>query len=122
MALNWQNLQQTVYNVLKNQGFAITVRVDGSEGTWDPVGMKYTDSTGDVDYSTFGIKSSYKISEIDGTIVQQGDTMLLFPAHGLPTITTTNKILINGIVQNVINISPVDPGNITLIYEAQVRS
>jgi len=122
VALNWQNLQQTVYNVLKNQGFAVTVRVDGSEGTWDPAGMKYTDSTEDADYSTFGIKSAYKISEIDGTVIQQNDTRLLFPAYGLPAITTTNKILISGAVQNVVNISPIDPGNITLIYEAQVRS
>lgn len=122
MALNWQNLQQTVYNVLKNQGFAVTVRVDGSEGTWDPVGMEYIDATDDVDHSTFGIKSAYKISEIDGTVIQQNDTRLLFPAYGLPTVTTTNKILISGVVQNVINISPVDPGNIILMYEAQVRS
>ena len=122
MALNWNNLQSTVDKVMKSQGFSVVIRVEGSEGTWDPESMSYTSGDPDVDYSTFGIKENYSSREIDGTIIQQNDTKLMIPAKGLPTITTATKILISGTEQNIINVSIVDPGNVALLYEIQLRN
>ena len=42
MAVNWNNLQSTVDKVMKSQGFPVVIRVDGSDGTWDPDSMSYT--------------------------------------------------------------------------------
>ena len=58
MALNWNNLQSTVDKVMKSQGFSVVIRVEGSEGTWDPESMSYTGGDPDVDHSTFGIKEN----------------------------------------------------------------
>ena len=122
MALNWNNLQSTVDKVMKSQGLPVVIRVDGSDGTWDPDSMSYTGGDPDVDHSTFGIKENYSSREIDGTIIQQNDAKLIIPAKGLPVITTATKILISGTEQNIINVSIVDPGNVALLYEIQLRN
>jgi len=121
MALNWTKLQNLVYKTLKSQGFAITVRVPGSEGVWNDTTMAYTGATEDTDYTTYGIKKAYSIRDIDGTIVQQNDTQLFFAASSLPALTTANKILISGVEQNVVNIKKTDPGDVALMWEAQIR-
>lgn len=130
MGVNWTKLQTIVYKVFEKQGFGITVRVDGSPGTWNPTTMVYDSATDDTDYTTYAIKDQYDISRVDGTIVQQNDIRLFFPAYGanaagtlgaLPTLGAANKILIGGVEQNVVNLKPVDPGNTVIMYEGQIR-
>ena len=121
MALNWTNLQSTVYKILKKQGFALKVRVPGSSGVFNSTTLVYDGATADSDIDTYGIKASYSIREIDGTIIQSGDTKLLFPAYGLGTVTPDNTIVIDSVEINVINVKPIDPGNVTLLYECQTR-
>lgn len=122
MATDWTAEQKAVYEDLKEEGFSITVRVPGSPGTFNEETLAYTGSTANTDYTTYGIKKKYSLNQVDGKIIQRKDTRLIFPAYGLPDITPDHQILIDSVVQNVVNIDPVEPGNVALLYEAQVRS
>jgi len=121
MATDWTAEQVGLYEDFREEGFPMTVRVPGSPGEYVAEIAGYVGGTDAVDYSTYGIKANYDISQIDGDNIKQNDIKLLFPAYGLPAVTTDNQILIGGVIQNVVNIKVVDPGNVTLLYEAQVR-
>jgi len=126
---DWATEALSAYENLKEDGFEIQVRVEGSEGVFDPTTMAYTGSTPDTDFTTYAIKKAYSIRDINGTTIQTGDTRLIFAAYGADaagsplalSLTSANKILIGGVEQNVVSISPIDPGNVPLLYEAQVR-
>jgi hypothetical protein len=92
--------------------------------------MEYTGATDDTDYTTYAIKKRFQIKDINGTVVQQNDVLLIFPAYGadstgtlatLPCLTSDNQILIDSVVQNVVNLKAVDPGNVPLMYKALIR-
>lgn len=130
MATDWDAETIEAYNDFKEEGFEITIRVEGSAGTFDPVTKTYSGGSSDVDYVTYGLKKKYNIHDIDGTMIKIHDTKLFFPAYGsdssgtlgpLPDLTTDNTILIGGEVLEVINLFPIDPGNETILYEAQIR-
>jgi len=126
---DWATEALSAYENLKEDGFEIQVRVEGSEGVFDPTTMAYTGSTPDTDFTTYAIKKAYSIRDINGTTIQTGDTRLIFAAYGTDaagtplalSLTSDNKILIGSVEQNVVSISPIDPGNVPLLYEAQVR-
>ena len=118
---DWIAEAKSVYEDFKADGFEITVRVAGSEGVWSDTTMSYTGATADTDHTTYGIKDNYYIREINGTIIQQNDTKLIFSAYDLPELTTINEILIDSVVQNVVTIKKIDPGNTAVMYEAQLR-
>ena len=128
---DWVSEATGIYNDFKAEGFGITVRIEGSEGTWNPETMTYDDATEAVDYTTYGIKADYNIHDIDGTVIQQNDTQLIFAAYGLnslgifgelPVLNSDNVILIDSIIQEVISLKKIDPGNVAIMYEAQIRS
>lgn len=127
---DWAAESMGIYEDLKVEGFELTVRVPGSEGEWDPNFLDWLGGEPAVDYTTYGLKKSYSIKDIDGTIIQQGDTRLIFSAYGLdssgdivdlPDLSTSNKILIDDEEQNIVDLSPVEPGNVVIMYEAQIR-
>jgi hypothetical protein len=121
MATDWTDEQISAYNDIKEDGFAITVRVPGSPGVFSPTTLAYVGATANVDYSTYGIKKEFSIKQVDGTIIQQNDVLLIFPAYGLPDVTTDHQILIDSVVQNVVNLNSVEPGNTPVLYKAQIR-
>lgn len=119
---DWAAEQLSVYEGIKTDGFGVTVRKPGSPGEFDPDLMEWVGATDPVDVSTYAIRKEYSIKEIDGTIIQQGDSMLVIPAYSLPAdLDTTYQVLIGVDVQNVIHISPVSPGNVPLLFNLQVR-
>lgn len=121
MAENWTAEQIGIYNDFAADGFTVTVRVEGSAGTWNPETLSYDNAADDTDYATYGIKTRYYTQHIDGTIIQMNDIKLLIPAYGLPALTINHKVLIGSIEQNVISVSSIEPGNVPLLYELQVR-
>ena len=121
MSTDWAAEQKGVYEDIKEEGFEITIRVPGVPGAFDEDLMTYADGTDPVDVTTYGLKKKYSINQIDGTIVQQKDTRLIFPSYGLAAFTTNKQILIDSVVQNVVSVVKLDPGNVALIYEVQIR-
>ena len=121
MSTDWAAEQKGAYEDIKEEGFEITIRVPGVPGAFDEDTMEYADGTDAVDVKTYGLKKNYTINQIDGTIIQQKDTRLIFPSYGLAAFTTNKQILIDSVVQNVVSVVKLDPGNVALIYEVQIR-
>lgn len=121
MAIDWTAEQKAVYEDFKEEGFEITVRLPGAKAEFVEELMKYWSEGENTDVTTYALKKDYKKSMIDGTRITAKDKRLLFPAYGLPEITPKYQILIDGTKLNVIDLFVVDPGNVPLIYEAQIR-
>lgn len=121
---DWVVEQKSVYEDIKADGFEITVRLPGGSGEFDPIIMDWVSSTTSAtDTNTYALRKEYSLKEIDGTIVQRNDSLLIVPAYGLSSsFDTSYQILIGSDAQNVINISPVSPGNVPLFFKVQVRS
>jgi len=123
MATNWDVEKQDFYNDIKEDGFSVTVRVPGAPGSFNPETMEYDGAVSPVDTTTYGIIGSYRSYEIDGTLIQKGDYRLYVPAQGLPSeITPDHEIKIGSDVQDVVSIKKINPGNVIVGYELQVRS
>jgi len=118
---DWEAEAKKVHEEFEEEGFPIVIRVKGSPGVFNPDTLQYDGATADSDYDTFGLKKAYNMHMIDNTIVQQNDTRLLFPALSLPEIGTKAKILVSGEEVNVIKIKKIDPGDVAILYEAQIR-
>jgi hypothetical protein len=116
MAVNYTNLQKTADNLINNFGGTATL-IKVTNGVYDP-------STGEVTNvpteSTITIvQSKFKTMEIDGTNIQTNDLKLLLKAGS--NVEIKDKIKINNVTYNVINVTPTQPGNIKTHYIVQVR-
>lgn len=119
---DWSAEQLSAYEDIKAEGFEITVRLPGSSGEFDPDFMEWSGATDSSDVSTYAIRKEYTLKEVDGTIIQRGDSMLVVPAYGLPEdLDTTYQVLIGEDAQNVVHIGAVSPGNVPIIFNIQVR-
>jgi len=94
MAVDWEAKQKKAYEKIKAKGFLITVIVEGDKGEFDGVAMDFVGGTADREYQPHAIRSEYRIDQIDGTIVQISDSMLIIPAYGMPKVTADNVVKI----------------------------
>lgn len=123
MATDWSAEQLSAYNDIKEDGFSLVIRKPGSPGEFDPDTMVWVDPTAPVDISTFAIRKEFTIGQVDGSIIQQGDSLLILSAYGVPSdFDTTYQLLIESNTQNVVHISPLSPGNVPVLFNIQVRT
>lgn len=119
---DWALESQLAYEDIKADGFSIIIRRPGSPGTFNASTHAWVNPTADSDSPSFAIISSYKAKEFKGTVIQQGDALLIIPAYGLlEEISTSHRIIINSVAWEVINTSPVAPGNVTVLYFVLIR-
>lgn len=129
---DWTAEQLSIYEDIKAEGFEVSLlKPDiptGSPGGFDPNIMDWVGvrtPVQHVDYQTYAIRKEYSLKEVDGTIIQRNDSMLVIPAYGLPddliNVGTIYKVLIGSVEQSVIHIGPVSPGDVPLLYNIQVR-
>ena len=86
----------------------------------------YTPSTNTVaadtttDVTVKAVKQDYNHSQVDGTIIKQGDVKLICEA--LTTEPTTHDYMVDGLeVWNIIKIKEINPGGTVVFYEMQLR-
>lgn len=119
---DWSVEQLSAYEDIKADGFAITVRQPGSQSEFNPDTMAWEYTADPVDVETYAIRDEYKTSEVDGSIIQQGDCQLIVPAYGLqPGLDNTYQVLIDSEVHNIVNIGVLSPCNVPLLFYIQVR-
>lgn len=123
MATDWDAEQLSAYADIEADGFSLTLRRPGSAGSFDPDTMAFIGATDPTDYQTYALRKDYKSSEVDGTIIQRGDSMLIVPAYGLPdVINTSDQIIIGSATSEVVFVNALSPGNVPILFNIQVRS
>lgn len=105
----------------------------GYTKTWDPGrgqyswtnnethAVTYTDpTTTATDIAGHAVEVKYKQTEIDGVTVLISDRR--FRTADLPTPTIADKLVVDSTVLNIVNVLPVAPGSVTLMWELQCRA
>ena len=109
---------------LKKDGRTITLSLS-TAASYNPVtGVKTTEST--TTYSAYAVEADYNQNQRDGTIVQAKDKKFILSAlqtngEALPEITTAYKLVTENKTFEIVNIYPVKPGTISVMYEVQCR-
>lgn len=105
-------LDTTASALIERFGRTMTLRTLVQSGSaFDPT---VTNS----DASITGVMTGYRANQIDGTLIQAGDKLLL--THS--AVTVQDKIVDDGKEYSVITVDTVKPGGTTLLYKVQVRA
>lgn len=90
-------------------------RISHSGAEYDPVQTSedFPCSLVDLDYSRANVAE---------TLIQQGDRMVYLSTEGLSIIPTlSDKVLIGGVEQAIVDIQPLSPGGMVVFWQLQVR-
>lgn len=116
---NYSRIAATALRLIANFGQAITI-TSRAQGAYTASTSSYavTETT----QTTRGVIDQYKSREIDGTLIQVGDSKLIIAAQGLtaPTINDT-VTLADSSKLTIKNIDPISPAGTPIIYICQVR-
>jgi len=77
------------------------------------------------DYSTYAVLTNYEDRHIDGTLIQEGDLKALISPFNLAVvIKVTDKLVVDGIVWNIVRVPKVAPAGMSqvVLYKLQIRS
>lgn len=112
----YTGLQSTALALLTSKGQDVTLR-QVSTPAYDPttgtVAPTYTDTV------LKAVITNYKQSEIDGTLIQQGDKRAILPSTLTPK--TGDLVVISGVSHTVIQVEIISPAGEPVIHKAQIR-
>jgi len=94
-------------------GYAVTIKTPTNTGT------AYNPTVTWASAAVIGLKLSYSKSEIDGNLVQAGDVQFLL--KGGAVLDTKCRIVDGSSEYQIITVSQVAPGGISVIQKAQAR-
>lgn len=115
-AFDYARSVATATRLIARFGTSGTIRRTTNTGdAWNP-----TQTTKDHDCTL--VVTNYSVSQIDGTLIQKNDRRVFVSTDGL-TITPTpdDLIIVDGVTLAIINVLPVKPAAIVVMYEIQAR-
>lgn len=116
MSYNYTALKTgTVRNLLTKFGFAVTF-TRKSLAAYTP-GANPVNTTSEI--TGYGVLDAFQRSEIDGEVVQQGDSRLYFEGESEPVIGDT--LTIGSQVWRVEAVQPIQPGGVAVMWELRIR-
>ena len=88
--------------------------------TAHPENIVYVDpATSPINLSGHAVEVAYEQTEIDGVTVLANDRR--FKISDVANITTSDKLVVDSAVLNIVSAKPVQPGAVTLLYTLQCR-
>lgn len=123
MSFDYAKTANTADRLITKFGQAVTLRVV-TVGTYDPATGTASNST--ADHSGYGTLFDYKQSEIDGTLIKEGDQRLLLSPYktdgaAMPVPTTTDKIVIGSTVYTIQPSGKVSPAGTNVMFDLHLR-
>jgi hypothetical protein len=116
MAFNYANAQATAERLIAQFGQTATLTKYASSGT------VYAPTRSSTGYGVIVVIMDYRNSEIDGTLVRQGDKKIYLSTDGLTvTPAASDEITLESVVHSVIDVKPLSPGGTVVYYEIQAR-
>lgn len=87
---------------------------DTSTGTTQPNEPPQT-------YESVGLKDGYRQSDIDGTLIKQGDQQLYVAAEGFIRPKSNERITVGEVTYSIETVGVVAPGDTDILYTLQIR-
>ncbi|MDB5490357.1 MAG: hypothetical protein JWO78_206 [Micavibrio sp.] len=92
-----------------------------SVGSYDPENNQMVEGA-EVLMTTKGLLTQFRTNQIDGEIIQASDMRILIAAKGLSLKPdNTMKVLDGDEVYQIINVTPLQPGDTAILYTVQAR-
>lgn len=114
----YADMQATAQELLTDFGQPVTLIEEGRPaGGFDASGNPQG-AVASIASVGVGAALDYRLNEIDGTVIQSGDCKLLYKGD-LPLIGMS--VTLSGSKWRVIDVMPLQPGGIVVMYELQLR-
>jgi len=72
-------------------------------------------------HTSIGVKIGYEQSDIDGTLIKQGDQQLYVPALGFTRPTSNEQIQVGSTTYTAVSVEVLAPGDTDILYIVQLR-
>lgn len=99
--------------ILAEVGVSGTLQINATTGT------EYNPTITTTTETITLVPVNYKIREIDGQTIQQGDRKFLFLSTAIPS--TTGKVILSSVNYNIVNVEIVAVSGVTVLYKVQGR-
>lgn len=116
MAINYPRMRDRTTQMLMQNGMTYDVTRKGAVTVVGGIEHKAED----MQFTTTGVKTEYAPSEIDGTVIVNGDVRIVFTAE--QEIKTGDMVDIDGSPHRVVKPNPVKPASLVLCYKAKLRA
>lgn len=116
MTYSYAPLKRTATRLLDKFGRTMSIRRTSLTGSdpWNP-----SATTADTDFR--GVVSDYEAKDIDGVAVLMTDKRVLADPALSVAPTVGDKVVIDTLVYQVVNVTTHSPGPTTVLYELQIR-
>ena len=114
----YAEMQELAQELLDDFGAPVTLVKEGSAGGGYDADGNVQAPVADVTVMGVGATAEYMAIEIDGTVIQSGDTKLIYKG-GVPQIGMF--VTLSGIKWRIVNINPTWPAQIVTHYKLQLR-
>jgi hypothetical protein len=111
----------------KAVGASRLIRSRGQEmqlvyGATSGYGAGVADTPGGTTATPWGVVIEYTDRDLDGTQIKIGDKQVILEAlSGMTEPQTKDALIIGGIEHAIVNVKPISPAGVVVIYELQVR-
>jgi len=116
MSFNYSGLANTATRLINEFGAPSTFHKVTS-GSFDPLTGVNTDTTEDITLNA--VRLEFSSSDIDGTLIQQGDFVLLI--DGVQDVNNIDAVTVDGVKYQIVRPMPLKTGDTRLITKAQCR-
>lgn len=115
MSEDWDGIAVQVKAALGAVGIAATFKSSSSTAGANP-------TTTFTDYSCNAYQSDWRIAERDGTRIRMDDTRFFLSAtSGVPSPKKGDRLIFAGSTFNIVEVVPLSPAGVDLLYDVQAR-
>lgn len=113
---DYARTRATAERLIKRFGQVVTLTQTANSGT------AYNPSQTETDHSCYGAVLAYAENEIDGTLIKNTDKQVYLSTEGLSvTPAVADKITVDGISHEIINLMPLSPAGTVVFWKVQIR-
>lgn len=105
----------------KGRASDVSLTRPGLPGGYNPETGTVEPGTGPTTYASIGVKVGYEQSDIDGTLIKQGDQKLYVPAKGFVRPESDERIMVGAETYAIKAVEVVAPGDMDILYLIQIR-
>lgn len=113
MSFDYSGLQSTATRLISKFGRDFTLR------TLIKSGPSYNPVIVNSDQTIKGVFTKFKAGEVDGTLIQSSDKMVIVDSAVIPSVD--QRIADGSSEYSIVNVDEIKPGEVGMIYKVQAR-